>query len=182
MKKASIELSINFLVVIIICVVMLGFGIKLLMDANKTAYELRKQVDTYNRGILKEILDDGSLVTIFPMSDKGAGGQPVDFDLGIRNELGHDQDFCVAIEPDQFTPGSADFQKLYVPGPYAVANTAETYIPLRLITPNNARKGSYLFNICVCAPAAASRCTSSECSCNSDAKYGLMQKVQVNVG
>ena len=85
MKKAALELSVNFLVILIISVVVLGFGIYLMQQIFAGANET---VLTWNDRMKAEIesaLDDGSLVAVSFDTKDVHNGELATFGVGLLN-------------------------------------------------------------------------------------------------
>jgi len=175
-RRGSIELSVNFLVVIIISIILLGFGIQLMAKFMKGADVMRKNVGEQEQDMLKGILSTGSRVALIPsISDAERGGY-ANFDLGISNELGEQKSFVVKMEIDQRTPSTIKI--LYIPGPYVIKNNAQHFVPITLKVPKETAHGTYLFYLYVCNFTDAVGDCYRDCP---DCRYGLMQKPQINV-
>lgn len=174
-KKASIQLSVNFLVVMIICIVLLGIGIKLIHDLGEQANEIKENVDKYHQQQLRKELTRGSLVASYPTEIPVKRGKHADFSIGIRNQLDTEKNFSIFVEEDSYnTPIPAEFKFLYIPGPYIIKNNAQKFISVRIIVPKEASRGSYIFNVFACKVEDCEFRTEEE-------SYGSMQKMQINV-
>jgi len=174
MKKASIEIGVNFLVVLIICLVLLGIGVKLMVSFISSADKLRTNVEEYNKAQIKKNLDSGALVAALPSSIVVQRGGYADFDIGISNELGAEQSFHVFVAEDPNDGHNVpDIKKLYVQGPYSVKNNAQYFMPVRIVMPRAAPGGTYIFDVVVC--------TGDQCFKGSSFAYGDLIKIYVNV-
>jgi hypothetical protein len=175
MRKGSIELSVNFLVVIIISIVLLGIGIALMTKFIKGSDVLRNNVGVQEQEMLKETLSAGSRVALVPSIRTVERGGYADFDLGISNELGQEQSFVVRLEVDR--PQSTIKTNLYDPGPHVIKNNEQDFVPIRLKIPKETTHGTYIFYLYVCNTTIIADCY---IGCP-DCMYGLMQKPQINV-
>jgi len=63
-NKKAFELSINFLITIIIMVVIVGFGIYLFTNVFNQAVKMDTELHEQEMSKLAELLDDGSLVYV----------------------------------------------------------------------------------------------------------------------
>jgi hypothetical protein len=172
MKKASIQLSVNFLVVMIICIALLGIGIKLMSTFISGAEKMRKDVDEYQKDQLIKTMNDGSLVAAFPVKHTINRGANADFALGIANELGEEKTFSIFMKQASTNEGSP-VQMLYVRASFTVKNNEQFFTPIRIIIPKDAVSGTYIFNVYVCKGEG--------CIDGSPEQYGDLQKLYVNV-
>lgn len=86
-KKAAIELSVNFLVIIIICIVVFGFSIYIIKRFFTHAETIRMTYDERTEKEIERLLDDGSRVAI-PFDEKTIyNGEFKTFGIGIMNTL-----------------------------------------------------------------------------------------------
>jgi hypothetical protein len=177
-KKASMELSVNFLVVMIICLALLGIGIFLMTSFIGISTKLPKSVDAQQKAMLEQALNEGALVAAFPSIATVDRGSPADFGIGISNELGQKNSFSISVGDGKCNPTMPvleDFKKLYIAGPYSIENKAYRDVPVRIIVPRSAQKGTCVFTVYVCKTDSC-----SESSPIAD-RYGDLQTLQVNV-
>ncbi len=172
MRKASFQLSVNFLVVMIICIALLGIGIYLVRTFSDTAVEMKEEVDNYHKEQLIRALSQGALVSVFPQSQTVRRGDNADFYLAMSNELGQEEDFYISIISEDSGLTGIPLEPLFMRGPYLVENNEQRFVPLKIISDTGSSHGSYLFNLRVCY--------GNECSNNGE-PYGSLQKIQVNV-
>ena len=175
MKKASIELSVNFIVVMIISIVLLGIGVKLMADFINKAHNMEIQVSEQNKEQMRKILYDGSLVSSYPSSVTLNRGEYADFGIGIYNKLGSDQTFSISI--DKVAPESGPEPTLdYRRGrPIPIKNNElYTDIGIRITVPKSTPpKTTYIYNVYVC--------NSTSCGKEFPYLYGDLQKLYLNV-
>ena len=175
-RRGSIELSVNFLVVIIISIILLGVGITLMTKFVIISDDLRENVGEQEQELLKAALSAGSRVALVPSIRDAERGGYADFDLGISNELGQSQSFIVKLDNDTRTPSTIK-TNLYEKGPHVIKNNEQDFVPIRLKIPKETPHGTYLFYLYVCNTTNVNDCTLAY----PERRYGLMQKPQINV-
>lgn len=84
-NKKAVELSINFLVIVIISLVMLSTGLLIVRQYFGTAEEIQRQLDEQTVEKIENLLDEGDVIAI-PLKRKivGAGEQEI-FGMGVMN-------------------------------------------------------------------------------------------------
>jgi hypothetical protein len=172
MSKASIQLSINFLVVMIICIVLLGIGIKLMSTFISGAEKMQKEVDNYHKEQLRKAMNEGAMVAAFPVKLTINRGDNADFSIGIANELGQEQVFSLFMNQTSINTGSPP-KILYLRSSFTIKNNEQYFTPVRIIIPKDATHGTYIFNVYVCK--------GETCIDSSPDRYGDLQKLYVNV-
>jgi hypothetical protein len=175
MKKASIELSVNFIVVMIISVVLLGIGIKLMADFVNKAHNMEIKVSEYNKEQMRKLLYDGSLVSSYPSSVTLNRGEYTDFGIGIYNQLGSDQTFSISIDRVDISSGDNPTLDYRRGRPIPIKNNElYTDIGIRITAPKNSPpKTTYIYNVYVC--------NSTSCGKEFPYRYGDLQKLYINV-
>jgi hypothetical protein len=111
-NKKGFELSVNFLVTMIIMVVIFGFGIYLFATIFNRATEIDDNVRQQEMDRLNMLLDDGSLVSVLN-PQQAFKGDALRFAIGITNIQGQGNDeFKVVINNNdcQFTPNDGGAQ------------------------------------------------------------------------
>ncbi|MGM5480538.1 MAG: hypothetical protein ACQESC_03700, partial [Nanobdellota archaeon] len=63
-SKKGFQLSINMLVIIILGLVILGFGISMFSNAFSKTQDIRERVDSDTQRQLDSLLDDGSFIVV----------------------------------------------------------------------------------------------------------------------
>ena len=84
-KKAALELSANFLVILIIAISVFGMGIRMTYQLMTKAEEIRSDVDESTQREIEEALTTGEIVSIPINHKKTKTGKSVVFGLGIFN-------------------------------------------------------------------------------------------------
>ena len=85
MNKKAIELSVNFLVIVILSIVMLTSGVLLIKQFFGTATDLEKTLDDRTVSHIEDLLDEGDYVAIPVKRKEIQRGDSQVFGLGILN-------------------------------------------------------------------------------------------------
>ena len=86
-RKAAVELSVNFLVILIICIVILASSIYITKKFFTHAVNIKDIYDERTEKEIERLLDDGSKVAV-PFDKKTIGNGEFDsFGIGIMNVL-----------------------------------------------------------------------------------------------
>lgn len=97
MNKRSVELSMNFLVMIIISIVVLSFAVTFAKNLFTKAEKIRLEVDQQTNEKIEELLDDGSRVVI-PFTRKTINrGKLGVFGVGVLNVVGTNTSFNMNV-------------------------------------------------------------------------------------
>ena len=191
MKKASIQVSVNFLVVIIIGIVMLSFGGVLLKNMISSSGDQLLEMDERLQGeIEKVLLRDGKPIAI-PIIQKTISRGDVDvFGIGVLNVDGFDYDFVVKADfssayrtsdgsaitvTPSFDPGSW----ITEPNEIRIKNSENFVFPVPVSVPKaGVPKGEYIYNLYICRKDEIS----GICDGDSDELYdGNVYKVYVKI-
>jgi len=176
MKKASMELSVNFLVVMIVSLVLLGIGVALMAKFLILGEKMPAAVNEQQKTMLEQALNEGALIAAFPSILTVARGGKADFGIGINNELGVDNSFSIFVSEGNCKPDMPEqLKKLYVAGPHDINNNAHDYVPVRITVPRSATKGTCVFTVYVCKTGS---CSATSLSTD---RYGDLQTLQLNV-
>lgn len=179
MNKKAIELSVNFIVILIIALTVFSFGIKLSYDLMSHAEEIREDVDESTQREIEAALTGGNIVSI-PINHKESKiGKSVTFGLGIFN-IEDTQMFTIEMH---FESAYNQKSKAEIPvngeewiiseyGPYEIVRNTQEIIALPIRIPRNVAEGKtppgiYSFNV--------------EVKDQSGLRYGALQKVRVTV-
>ncbi len=180
MKRATIQLGINFLVVLIICIVLLGIGIKLIGDFISSADKMKKDVDDYHKRQLERVMSEGTLVATYPGVVTINRGDHAGFSLSISNELGYDNNFSLRVERVDILGGvdpEVLYERGYDPPNYIfnikIKNNEQYFTPIRITIPRNGETGTYIFDVYVYIKNVTNLLV--------PIRYGDIQKLHVNV-
>ncbi|MFP4112170.1 MAG: hypothetical protein ACLFPQ_01210 [Candidatus Woesearchaeota archaeon] len=102
-KRASLELSVNFLVMLIISIVVFGFGIYFLTQTgaglSKASEEISREAETQ----IEALLDSGEQIIIYPEELEIKKGQTDVFGVGILNTVRMSKtEFIIGVWPNAY--------------------------------------------------------------------------------
>lgn len=157
------ELSVNFIVKLIIALVVFGFGLVLVRNIMSTAGsgELTRDIDEQMESQIQMLMDSGDRIVIFPEERTVSIGETATFALGILNVLGRpgSTDFDIEVECHQFVDSSGGSSDC---GDYAdddwtfddyptldVENNAEGKTGISVRPNSDARLGTYIYNVLI---------------------------------
>ena len=109
MNKKGLELSINFIVILIFCVIVLVFGLSLAKNMFSEANEFKGEVDKNTKREIESLLSSGQRVAIPLNTAKMNNGDTKAFGLGILNTLENKDKFIFYSE---MSDGSENLQIL----------------------------------------------------------------------
>ncbi len=175
-KKATIGLSVETLVVVIISLVVLAGGVTLLYKFIGGAEDTKALLDEKTNAELERLLvDEGKEVALPKNVATVERGKTHVFGIGILN-VGTENSFKIEVEPstavdkseNEFEPGEEVIQWLkYDPEPIKLEEGEHDKILIHVTVPKDALVGQYIFNVKVL---------------DSEPKqYGNTQKFTVNV-
>jgi hypothetical protein len=174
MKKGSLEVGVNFLVVMIVCVILLGGGIWLAVKGIGGATTIQNSVTEMQRAEILRALDNGAQTYVYPSENTVAKGVNADFAIGIYNTLDDQKDFFMTVVPSPLNlASSVDVRSLPQDRPMPIKNTATFITPIKVIVPKATQKGQYIFTVYICKEA--------QCAPDFSNQYGEIQKIYVNV-
>lgn len=148
MNKKGIQLSINFLVVMILSLVLFGSGMFIFSKIMSEGAKIQQDLDSQTLSQLDALMDDGSLI-VFPREritiNRGDAGT---LPLGILNELSEGS-FHIELSASGSNPsGDFELSDIGVLADYDGIETNEKIHALIIISvPKNAAKGQYAFNV-----------------------------------
>ncbi len=203
LKKRAFELSINFLVVMIISIVIFSLGIvfvkKIFTHADKTQAEY---FEKYEREVQNLLCDADDLVCIPKDTiDFGIDNEPV-YGVVINNYLGTVKNFELVVSFNAYFDESntkiCDSDSTSTPpvcsenpqgwekhavGTFDIANNAKA-AKFVALSPKGAKSGNYVFDVKVCVtetPASGNNVfTDGECA-SGKARYSSIQKIYLYI-
>jgi len=158
MKKRAFELSISFIVMLILTIIVFGFGIKFVYNLSHRSTSLVDQLSEETKDDIENMLYLGKIVAI-PINEKEINvGESAVLGIGILNQLGKKEDFKIyvafatGIDADENEITSIDisewtFEKYAT---QAIKENEHKIIPLAFQVPKGSNKGTYIFNVNVC--------------------------------
>ena len=155
MNKRGIELSVNFLVIIILGIVILAGGITLIYKVFAGSTQLTDRVSDQQAAELDRIMSQGQLVATATTTKTIKRGDFDIFAIGINNEIGEDMDFYVRLNTTVPNDLGASFsiaggKTLLNPGPLTIKNNAYEHIGIGISVPKNVSRGTYILGVNVC--------------------------------
>ena len=179
MNKKAIELSINFIVIMIIAIAVFLMGIKLTYDLMIKAEEMKEDVDQQTQKEIEEVLTSGEIVAI-PINHKSTKiANSVGFGLGVFN-IEDTQNFEIYMsfekafgnDREEITLDDGDSWILTYFGPYEILKNNQKILNLPVRVPRKIESGvtppgTYIFKI--------------EVKNQNGDRYGNVQKVYVEV-
>lgn len=207
-RKAALNLSVSFLVIIIICIAIFSFSIYFLKKFFTHAEEIKMVYDERTEKEIERILDDGSRVAI-PFDKKTIyNGEFKTFGIGVLNMLntGPSNNFeiyiyfnkaydkentkiceapnpCWSTYPNDWLIISSGTQDSVsgVTIPKIIKNNEQEKFLLG-VEPKNALPGIYIFDLMVCVDAgAAIEDDTSKCPGSLPDPYDNLHKLYVEV-
>lgn len=177
-SKRAMELSINFIVVLIISIVVFAFGIqfayRLMHDADELSIDM---LDDLEQSMEKLRCDSSDLVCI-GMSSKEIRVHRTDiFTLGIMNTYDKEQTFSIKVENGLATLRDGTELPTHTIATLtrksvAISPNKQELMGIAVKVPGGTKPGTYVINVYVCK--------GSVCTKESD-HYGTVQKLYVNV-
>ncbi|MDP3989603.1 MAG: hypothetical protein Q8Q01_00160 [archaeon] len=184
MKRGSIGLSVNILVVVIISLVILGLGVNLLYQFIGGATEIQGHLDQRTEEELEHLLTDQGKRVALPLHTANVlPGESHTFGIGILNIGEEKQDYFIAIDEvnyidddgivKKFPQGVLDEWILYNDQKLNVEPADNRKEPILVSVPENAPRGQYIFKAKVCTLQPVRQ------DCTDDNQYGNTQQFTV---
>jgi hypothetical protein len=154
-NKGAIQLSLNFLVTIIIALVLLAAGIVLLRQFVDASVSVQVDVDQRTQDRLAALLDQGQQVAV-PFSTKELKrGDEHTFVVGVLNILDEQQsafkiliDSSTAVDKEgNNVPVELDEWVSYITDSFSIGKGKHHNARVLLTVPNSAPSGTYIFNV-----------------------------------
>ncbi len=161
-KKAAISLSMEFLVVIILSLVLLGMGVTLLYQFVGGAEKLKGELDQRTEEELRRLLiDEGRRVALPLHETELYGGENHVFGIGILNVEAGNSEFYLTIEDEvKFTNTEEAIQDLsrerdlpgwllYTRDKLVIEQGEHRIEPIMVLVPKDATPGTYIFSAAI---------------------------------
>ncbi len=172
-KKGAIGLSINFIVIVVISLVILGLGIAFLYQLVGGAKETKAILDSKTQSQLERLLvDEGKKVALPSHSASVYPGDFKSFAIGVLNidETDFGKTFNLDVKlskafdssDKEISNSGADSWLIFDKGPYTIEENDNKIIPIGINVPKTAKKGTYIFNAEVKCTCVSSECTSNK--------------------
>jgi len=176
------ELSINFIVMLILTIAVFSFGIKFAYDIFTRSQNYAAEIDENTRNQIEAKLYEGSIISI-PINEKTIKIKGTDvFGLGILNQLGDTKNFVVfitfsgtAVDPNgnALDVGTIDITKWTTMSKsrvYEIKNNGFEIINILFSPPVGTKKGTYVFNVNVCYDISSGT-VNDKCSVHESGAY-----------
>ncbi len=147
MNKRGFELSVNFIVTLILAIVVLSFGIYFVRLIYEGSTEMKMVLDQQTEMELERLMDSGEKITLYPGRRTVDNGKMASFGLGVLNVVGGTETFKVKITSGMAGSDITWVQTSEGPNefPLNIANNAKKKILIG-ITPTSG-SGTYVFNV-----------------------------------
>jgi len=179
MNKKAFELSINFIVILIISIVIFGYGIKFVYDLMNQANEIKDITEKEINAQLENILCDSSERICIGTSTKEIRPNKVGvFTVGILNTGDRNQFYIDVKESD--SEGIHYIGRTYwmLQNEVTIEPNEQKKVGIGVQVPGGADKGTYVLNVYICKGDSLSSCDKDS---PPDVRYGTTQKLYVVV-
>jgi hypothetical protein len=175
MKRAAIQLSVNFVIILIIAIIVFSMGLRFAYNIFGIAEEMRENLDRETEAQIEAMLDTGQKVGIPINRAKIQIGDSKVFGLGLLNRecssgvFTVEMTFSKAVDQSGNLISSPDTTGwIFAVRDYNIDEGDKRKIPLPVSVKSNPRpeRGTYAFTV--------------EVQCNS-VQYGPIQKIYVEV-
>lgn len=168
MNKKGLELSVNFIVMLILAVVVFGFGLYFIGKLFAETGEIQRELDRDTEKNIERMLDRGEMAA-FPITSKEIKHTEVAiFGLGVMNVNDAPTEFNVEIECtaaidkreeeikiNGCTPGAWTFDydkftvNIFEIAPFRLEKNEKKIIPIAIQVPKGKQDGTYGFTVTV---------------------------------
>ncbi|MFP4656171.1 MAG: hypothetical protein ACLFNK_01170 [Candidatus Woesearchaeota archaeon] len=160
-KRGSMELSVNFIVKLILALVVFGFGLMIIRNIMSTAGsgELTREIDDQMESQIQMLMDTGDRIVIFPEEQSLSIGDVGTFALGILNVLDLPDppvDFEIDVQCHSFVSNEGtssedcDYAESWTFDsfpPMTIPNNDEESTGIAIRPGDDAELGTYVFNV-----------------------------------
>ena len=157
-KKGALELSINFIVMLVLCIIVLGLGIAFAKQFFEQAHGISKELDKQTIQQLENLMAAGKQVAV-PFSTKTASsGETVVYGLGIMNNVaGSSNDFTIDVtfknaydkNENEITGSNADQWIVQDTRTVQVKINEKARFSIVISVPKRTAPGTYIFDVSV---------------------------------
>ncbi|MBI2129178.1 hypothetical protein HYU07_02970 [Candidatus Woesearchaeota archaeon] len=161
-NKKGMELSINFIVMLILAIVVFGLAVTLTYRFMQQAYATQKDLDQQTRAQILDALDTGSKVAVIPNSINVRAGKSDVAGIGIRNILDSGDTFSISVKWDAAidekgetisTATEATTKWFVYPTTKTIKKFERDIARVAFNIPGGAKAGTYIYNVMVCTGA-----------------------------
>ncbi len=156
-SKKGFELSINFIVMLVLAITVFGFGLYFARQVFTEAGNIKADLDKSTEDNVRSLLDRGERVAIpFPSKDIKSGDLAT-FGLGILNVEGSDKTFSININctsgvsngQKEILDACSGVQLIPTSKSAVIKNNEQLVIPIAIQVPGSKPQGTYIFTITV---------------------------------
>ena len=183
MKKKGMELSINFIVILIISIVVFGFGIKILSGIFEGATNMGVLTqEEINRHLIDIMCDSSERICVAPTRIEARPHGSGYFTIGILNTYDDKTTFYIGVEQSSNDEIQVIEEEYWLLGEDSVKinPNEQKKLGLGILVPGGTPKGTYVLNVYVCKGDGLSFCD-KELHDDPDVGYSTTQKLYVVV-
>ncbi|MFH1174272.1 MAG: hypothetical protein V1725_04010 [archaeon] len=147
------ELSVNFLVVIILGIAVLGGGIMLMYKVFNASMDISTKISDQNRDELNLLMSQGQLVACPVSKQEIQKGKTAILPLGILNKIGVPAEFTIVVDENIPNVDGATFGSItgahtsFISGPYMLEHNKDQTLGIGIGIDRTVPKGTYLLGI-----------------------------------
>ncbi len=181
MNKKAFELSINFIVLLILSIVIFGFGIKFVYELINRANNINDETWEQINSQLEDILCDSSeRICIGTTTREIRPNKLGVFTIGILNtdDTTSSSDFHIGVMESVIDPTSQIGECWMLQNDVSIRSNEQKKVGIGVIVPGGTPKGTYVLNVYVCKNVAF---CDEDTHDDPDIGYGTTQKLYVVV-
>ncbi|MDO8741049.1 MAG: hypothetical protein Q7J54_05760 [Candidatus Woesearchaeota archaeon] len=160
-NKKGMELSINFIVMLILAIVVFGLAVTLTYKFMQQAYTTQRELDQQTRAQILDALDTGAKVAVIPESINIRTGKSDIVGIGIRNILDSGDTFSISVkwsaaideQGETISTATEGTTKWFI---YPTTKTIKKFerdaVGVAFNIPGGAKAGTYIYDVMVCKP------------------------------
>ncbi len=151
MNKRAMELSANFLVMVILGIAMLSMGTVFVRKMFTGASDLKTSLDKQTQEELENLLTAGERVAIPFTKKEVRAGETAIFGLGLLNILGEDSDFVVAVSCASVVPSGTCVSDIILAQPPTIKNNGQHKMSIVIPTDKTTTsRGTHILDVEIC--------------------------------
>lgn len=186
-SKKGMELSVNFIVMLILAIVVFGLSVALTYNFMRSAAETQKQLDQQTKAQILDALDTGAKVAVIPDSIEIKPGKSDIVGVGIRNIQDSGDAFKInVLFDDAFDKNGAIISPqnngawFVYPDQKTIKKFERDIVRVAFNIPGGTKSGTYIYNVVVC-PATAAYCEADPSNAPTQAYDQQIHKIYVYV-
>ena len=182
-NKKGMELSINFIVILIISIVVFGFGIKILSGIFEGAKKMEDMTqEKINRHLIDIMCDSSERICVAPTRIEARPHDSGYFTIGILNTYDDETIFYIGVEQSSNDEIPTIYEDYWLLGEdfVKINPNEQKKIGLGVLIPGGTKKGTYVLNVYVCKGDSLLSCD-KELHDDVNIGYGTTQKLYVVV-